>query len=566
MAEAILAALSAEGRNEIGTRRIVVLHDGQRLAWQAQESSRWRAIHEALASDRNLSLRVLDPPKDAPSGARQVSLDRLEASRDTMAREAPVRFRASIRNHTASVIENPRVVWKVDGQEVGHALASEIPAGETLQIEKVLGFQDPGCHQVTCEVVDPLDRLPEDNSLTTVVSTPRALPIVIVDDTKLVQPGQILPSSFIKAAMGVRPSAKPGKNDDPGQAATLFEPRIMGSAALGPKTLDDCYAVVIANADSISSEATETLRRFVEEGGGLWLMMDSTWETPPEWETSLLDKLGLQALADTRRRVAEDSNKPMKVKASAATSEFARQVAAERLDLHLAELRVVHEFQQAAFLDDEDLLRTRDGVPLLLSLKSGHGRVVLMTTDLRRGNTNLPVLQTFVPLVRESVRESLRGALPQRNLDPQQPIRLPLLGRGKSGGPLRIRGPDGEIHGMIPRAFWHEFGATAQAGVYTLVTDGPADPDQGTECFTVRRPAEESELERIPQTEVLKLTETEGDLPPAASEEMRLGRWPLAAWFAVITGLLFLAEGLLAHWLAGRRAASATVIDIKPVF
>jgi len=296
------------------------------------------------------------------------------------------------------------------------------------------------------------------------------------------------------------------------------------------------------------------------------LMMDSSWNEPPEWEEMLLDKLGLQALADTRKRVAEDSKNPMRVKASSSTSEFARQIAAERLDLHLAELRTVHEFQQAAFLDDEDLLRTRDGVPLLLSLKSGHGRVVLMTTDLKRGTTNLPVLQSFVPLVRESVRESLRGALPQRNLDPRQPIRLPLLGRGEAGGPLRIRGPDGEIRGMVPRAFWHEFGATAQPGIYTLVGDDVLVPDQATECFSVRRPAEESVLKRIPQAEITSLIEADGALPPAANEEMRQGRWPLAAWFAILTGLLFFAEGLLAHWLAGRRVASAAPIDIKPVF
>jgi hypothetical protein len=51
-----------------------------------------------------------------------------------------------------------------------------------------------------------------------------------------------------------------------------------------------------------------------------------------------------------------------------------------------------------------------------------------------------------------------------------------------------------------------------------------------------------------------------------AAAEVRRGRWPLAWFFALLTGVFFAAEALLAHWIARQREVETVTIELKPIF
>ena len=569
LATAVLTAMAVDDRDSARkTRNIVVLHDGRREGWQEDDSIRWQAIHQRLAGNPRLSIRSVAPNEYPGPGTRQLSVAHLEADRDTVALNTSVRFRATLKNHSATTSLMSTVIWRIDQREVERSSAVSVPAGEELKLEQLLTFQESGCHQVECEAELSGDILPADNTLTTVVAVPEGIPVVIVDDTTRTQPGQILPSEFLAAALG-SPLQNDGNKADKkltNDRNSLFSPRVIKSRELTPAVLRENLAVVIANAESLPTAAAGELHHFVAGGGGLWIFMGSTWDEPPAWAADLLKALGLEQLAKARRIVAKDANHLMKIVPSDPAGRFAAGIAAKRLDLQRAELLAVHELDQRAYLDDEKLLQTEKGSPVLLDLAVGAGRVMLQTTDLSRLNTNLPILQSFVPVVRESMLDAIQGALPKRNLSQGEPIQLPLSVSMAPGDQLRIKRPDGSLRDMVLLGNSHESAETMDPGIYQIEQANPNSSQDHPELFSVRRPAAESVLTPISPAAISALIESPTSAPPTAAAEVRQGRWPLAWLFAILTGVCFIAEALLAHWIARQRDAECVSIDLKPVF
>lgn len=565
LASAILTAMSLKDAESPKTRNLVVLHDGRREGWQADDSNRWQSVRRRLAGNRSLSLRVAEPPAIIPGDSPQLSVDSLEPDRDTVALNSPMRFRATLKNHSETDVPYAMLIWRIDGREVERSVRTKVPAGEELKLEQLLTFEESGCHLVECKASLGGDILPADNTLSTVISVPDGIPVLIVDDTARTQAGQILPSEFLSASLGsmVKIDAKKGDRKKTDPRKSVFIPRVVKNTELNAATIDGNLAVVIANAESLPQSAAAALRGFVEGGGGLWVIMGTEWEEAPAWLSNLLKELGLEPLSETRRTVAKDTKHLMKIVPSDPSGAFATGMAAERLDLHRTELLAVHTLQQRAYLGEEKLMETEEGSPILLSLAVGAGRVMLQTTDLSRQNTNLPVLQSFVPLMREGMMEAIKGALPRRNLNPGDPIRLPLSGISNPDDQLRMKRPDDSTRDMRIQGHWHELAETLNPGIYQLAQDGSRET---LELFSIRRPAAESMLEPITPEEISSLIESPSDLPAAAGDELRRGRWPIAWLFAVITGLFFLTEALLAHWISRRRDATGAGIDLKPVF
>jgi hypothetical protein len=164
------------------------------------------------------------------------------------------------------------------------------------------------------------------------------------------------------------------------------------------------------------------------------------------------------------------------------------------------------------------------------------------------------------------MRESIQGALSRRNLEPRDPIRLPVVSRSGSESLPRLKSPDGSTKDMVRRGEWYEMAETLQPGIYAQISNQPGAPQEAVELFSVRRPSSESDLDPISPDETAQLINSTGASAPAASEERREGRWPLAWLFAILTGIFFLAEALLAHGIARRRDAAGGGIDLKPVF
>jgi len=568
LASAILTALSQSDSDSVKTRQLVVLHDGRRQAWQDEEESLWKTIRQRLAGDPDLSLRVLPLAVEVDPEPLQLSINDLKSDRDSIALNTSGRFRASLKNHSHSNTQRVRASWLIDGRLAKRSPMMSIPPQVEQKLEELLRFETPGSHRVKCELEFLDDVLREDNSASMVVEVLNGLPILIVDDTEKTQRGQILPSEFLSASLGKlrEPRRKKRGNEKQGEKPLLFDSQVITSKLLDSPTVEGCLAVVIAKAGSLPSGTAEVLRKFVEGGGGLWIMMDTSSKETPEWVTSLLTELGLEALSDTKRVKAKNADSPMKIMTSDPEGWFAKGMAAERLDLFRSELQVVHDLQRRVYLDEELLLETNQGSPVLLSLGVGAGKVILQTTDLNRQNTNWPLLQSFVPFVREVIREAIKGTRSRRNIAPGEAIQMPLLSMKNSEGSEMLEGPDGSSSELVQRGSWYEMADTLQPGIYQQLPNDSGATRDAVELFSVQRPASESDLTSIPTEEIASLIKSSDVAASEASQEMLVSRWPLAWHFAILTGFFFIAESLLAHVITRGLDVKSGGVELKPVF
>ena len=577
LADAVLRALAVESDETRRSRfrEVVVIHDFQRQAWQQEDQERWKVIQDSLAQDPNRSLRGLSPGVELASDLPQALVTDLKVSRDTVAPEAPARLTATIRNASRQHAALGDVIWRIDGREVERLDTIELAAGTESKVEQTLRFESLGCHLVECVFAADRDLLPLDNRCECVVSTKEALPILMIDDTERSQRGQILPSEFLIASLGgslnpptgadSRAAAQPTKQDSehPG-LASLFAPRVLRSDAWREEALEDVLAVFIVSADALPDSAIESLRRFVREGRGLWLVLDPRQDSLRPWEVKLLNRLGLDALTATRSSLAP-ANRPYNLKPADPASTFAAQMVAQNLDLHRAEIRAVQKLENPLVLNEERLLNTIEGEPVLLSMSVGAGRVLVQTTDMERRSTNLPILQSFVPLVREIAWETAGKSLPLRNLDPGGAIRISATELQHLLGAPTLDFPDGNSQAMRFLGSHYQSTETLLPGVYRIFDGQTGDLDEAKELFSVRRPAAESDLGRL-EAEALAALLAPASTPAEGLGNQPRGAAPFAFWLALIAGLLFLAEALLARWIVRDRAQRAARIDLKPVF
>jgi hypothetical protein len=303
----------------------------------------------------------------------------------------------------------------------------------------------------------------------------------------------------------------------------------------------------------------------VKNGGGLWLMMSTTNETLPAWHVTLLKELGMDSLATTTRRIAPNPEASFRLVATDPTGEFAQRIAARGLDLFRSQLSVLHELEQPVILGEEKLLETPEGKPVLLSLAVGSGRLIMQMNDLTRGNSNLPLLQSFVPFVRETLRECMGSMLLTRNLNPGQSIKIPLISLAGQTDIPSVTPPESTARELSLLGGEYQTAETLQPGIYqvTGLRDNADKPV--TQLFSVRRPVEDSYLSVISPNEAQAYFQ-KSSASTVTSTNSQSARWPLAMWFAVITALFFLAEAVLAHFLVGRRESSGRRIELKPVF
>ncbi|MDF1849286.1 MAG: BatA domain-containing protein [Verrucomicrobiales bacterium] len=560
LASAILVALSREGEEEPSLRDIVLVQDFHQVAWQEEESNRWEIIRQKLVEDPDLSLRVLELETEVADDRPQVAVANLEADRDAVGVGIPVRLRATLINQSWETVTGAEVVWLVDGQEVERSIGMELQPEAEVKLEEVIRLESEGCHRVECFIELDDDLLSEDNRAVTVIAAHESLPVLIVDDTQRTERGQVLPSEFLVASLGRKPEKNAKDKKKPSESSgSLFRSKVTTSRELNDAMLADQLAVLIAKADSLSADSLASLEDFVKRGGGLWIMMDVGSDALPQWNAELLNQLGLLPLSRTNLKTAENPEKPFQLKPSQPGGAFARNMAARNLDLFRAEISSLHELDDPVFLNEEVLLETRDGRPFLLSLPVGSGRLLLQTANLTRENSNFPVLQSFVPFVREATRECLIRALPKRNLEPGEPIRFP--DTSEVNEPI-LTLPDGTTEGMVFQGNAYEMTATLRPGIYFT-----GEEEAPNEIFSVIRPASESELQWLSPEEANAMIETGNDVSPAgASEERREGKWPLALWFAILTALFFLAEAILAYRISRQREVRGNPLDLKPVF
>jgi hypothetical protein len=198
--------------------------------------------------------------------------------------DRPVRIDVTLMNTGTTVIEPQSVELSIDGASVARQEAGEILPGaaETVRFDSL--FEKPGLHTVSAKVLSE-DEMPSDNTAVRVVDVVDRLPVLVVegDPSTRALDGA---AAFIEIALtptdeetsGKQPPAKAeskGKDGAPPEdklgrlvaLTTVSAPEIQSVADFRKFRL-----VILANVPKLPHAVAESLKRFVQDGGGLLIV------------------------------------------------------------------------------------------------------------------------------------------------------------------------------------------------------------------------------------------------------------------------------------------------------
>lgn len=167
-----------------------------------------------------------------------------------------------------------------------------------------------------------------------------------------------------------------------------------GALADSAEKLASVAAVALLSTHGLDRRAGDTLRSFVERGGGLLLAAGDDIE--PGMLTSLLGDMA-PAAAATRG----GSTSPVTLAPIDARHPIVRPFGALRANL--GQVR----FRRTLAIDDggwQAIARFSDGAAALVERRAGRGRVMFFASDLDNSWNDFPLQPTFVPFLHETMR------------------------------------------------------------------------------------------------------------------------------------------------------------------
>ena len=258
------------------------------------------------------------------------------------------------------------------------------------------------------------DKIEADNRRWVTVELRDELRVGIVDRFEIKAPRdslRLLPRQWLSAALA--PSRLGLGGDGPVElvdleASSLSEPLLRG--------LD---AAMVLRPDRLTDSGWQSLGRFAERGGLVWLFMPVK-AGPAVWAKSLREHLAI----GWQLALEVDAAKPPRDQGWSLASGPTAPAVPEPLNLLavdwsslLRPVRVTRRFGLAKPNDatgsDGVWLSTDDGEPLLVAASVGQGQVMLLATALEPEWTNLPTKPFFVPLLHESLRSAVGGSKPE---------------------------------------------------------------------------------------------------------------------------------------------------------
>ncbi|MCA9601311.1 MAG: hypothetical protein KC417_04775, partial [Myxococcales bacterium] len=312
--------------------------------------------------------------------------------------------------------------------------------------------------------------------------------------------------------------------------ARLADPDGVSSAELSAADV-----VILSDVSRPSSAFSAALRRYVMEGGGLWVAAGPHFD-PAAYRARLGDLL--PARLGTAARDA-----------SGLGLGDAGSLAAIANGLRGAEVRGRILFDDWG-ADDLVLLSFTDGSPALVERTAGKGRVALLATSLDDSWSAFPFRVGFVPFVAQMVmRLAEGGGAGRREIAPGFPH---VLAKPDGTVRLEVRGPDGARIAVTEQGVVTD---TTRPGLYTVhvETSRAALAPRPALAFTVAPDPAESGFER-----------TTASMPTgtaaSAARDSR-AKLPLAPWWFLAAALLVAVEGVLR---LGRRRFRASAEVSSP--
>lgn len=457
-----------------------------------------------------------------------------------------VEFLAQAENFSRQARARVVLEFLVDGTRADQVIV-DLPASGAVDLPPFRHrFSSPGEHRV--EIRAPADSLPPDDRRYLSVPVRDAFRVLCIDGKPSGVPFES-ETDYLQAAL--QSSAAGG--------GAPIDVSVRSELALLQQNLSDYDAIFLCNVRRFREAEATQLRQFVERGGGLITFLGDQI-VPDNYN---------QVLGNPAQPVLPARIGPLIEHDPAETEELDpqgyrhplldpfrnnEQVALDRTP--------VYKYYQLAPHSDEGVqvpLTFAGGNPLVAEQRIGRGYSLLVATSASAGPredlwTAMPMLQNYLPLVRQMLAVSLRGQLAQRNVlvgDPLSGIALTAQADSK----IAIETPGGELQEVRLRAdgdlvTW-SFPQTNVAGFYRAT---PSGSDAAGGLFAVNLSTAESDPARVSPEELQAgllsgiRCRVETELPEPGEQPLReiMQRGELHRGLLVAALLMFLGEMLLA--------------------
>jgi Aerotolerance regulator N-terminal/von Willebrand factor type A domain/CARDB len=536
-APALRIAQSLLSRSALPRKEAYLISDFQKTGWERQED-----IHLPAGA-------TLTPISVASMDTSDLAISSVALPRSSFASEERVTVTVGLTNRGSQPYTNVPVSLEIDGHPVGTRQVSvEANASASVTFPPFTVAQ-PNMRGV---VRAGSDKLPADNVFNFVLSPSRPVSVLVVqgDGAGSTAPcGPACPSYYLTQALAIS-TAPPFRSD------------VLPVSRVTAGSLEHRSLVVLNDATALPQAVDDLLVRFVQQGGGLFIITgDHTpWaggESPllPGTLGPAVDRLTGQAgtlgFLDYSHPVFEQFKDP-------------RQG-------NFSNIRFLRYRSLTPGPADRVLARFDDGAVAMAERRVGTGRVIVLTTPIDATWSDFPKRPMFLPLIYTTVTYLAQYEEPEawytvgRMLDVATPLAA-LVREGTAGETANLRRPSGLV--MTPSGQQVTLG---EGGVPSIELD-----EQG--FYSVRMQGTGSSR---PFAAAVNLDPAESDLTPLQPQQFvaaATGRAAVTAtgqsleqpeltpedlekkqgiwWFLLLAGVVALvSESLLSNRLSRRAGA-----------
>ena len=401
-------------------KQIIIIGDGQAEGWDLNQDSKWSVlgkVFEKLKAKPQIIWRRLP----VPSNIRNLTLSRIDFSRDIIGTDRKVRIDITVENTGVEGVTPQNVSLKVEDKTYTDATLNQIEPGAFHTVSFWHQFTKPGTHAVTAHV-DAMDGLPADDRATRVAHVIGSLRVLVVEGAA----GNLMQRSSGFLSLSLMPDfmalATGGRSE-----RFLVSPEIITVGEfVSRERYDGVAVVVLADVPSLPSKSAEALASFVANGGGFMAIHGpscdpafyNAWIHPAHGRVVPLQLGELSFAQGTNLVSVATQNVGMEALQTLALGSDLGNVALNRW--------------WGTVGDDagRSVLRLSNGDALVAEQTFGDGNVIQLMTGLDMTSGNFGVRHSFLPLMHELVYHLARPYSVNLNVAPALGLTLTLAGRG----------------------------------------------------------------------------------------------------------------------------------------
>ena len=441
--DGILRGLQMVNAGTNVSRHVVVVTDGQLHPWRDADEHLWLQLKELQEqSTVPADVWVVSTQKQQ-TRQNNDAVDQLQLSRELTVVDFPVRIRTRLKNSGAKAASNRKVYLEVDGQRLADkTIAVRVEPDGQATIDFEHRFRTPGSHVLAVSIDE--DSLPGDDRSEAAIEITDALPILLVDGSSNPDPARS-EVFFAKSALSAVANPTP-----------WIKSRTVRSPGFSQASIGDAQVIVLANVPRLADQQLDTIKEFVDNGGGLGITLgdqvDQQWYNErffdrgrgllPAWLTGIesapsgIDEAPITILSESLQLPwisqfqtgGDDGLLDARFTRWYATT-LRPGLPAEADAPAPGEASDENVMEAVPDANDRPVASTAgsysNGHAFLLSRPFGRGRVAMMTSTLDADWTTLPARPDYVAFLHEWIFQLASGRV-VRNVDTGSPLLFPI--------------------------------------------------------------------------------------------------------------------------------------------